>query len=51
MKYYVNREAERLLIDVNDYTPYLAQNGYVEISKEEYDQLSTEYAAKEEDED
>ena len=46
MKYYINRERETLLIDENDYTPYLADRGYEEITKEEYDQKSEEFAEK-----
>ena len=42
MKYYVNRETGNILIDENDYTPYLAARGYEEISKEEYDQKNAE---------
>ena len=42
MKYYVNRETGNILVDENNYTPYLEGNGYVEITKEEYDRLADE---------
>ena len=42
MKYYINYENNSLLIDENDYTPYLKDRGYTEISKEEYDRISDE---------
>lgn len=51
MKYYFNSEKEILLIDTNEYTPYLTQRGYHEISKEEYDRLNVELAEKFKDED
>ena len=44
MKYYVNRETGYILIDENNYTPYLEGNGYEEITKEEYDRLNAELA-------
>lgn len=44
MKYYINRETENLLIDENDYTPYLSVRGYEEITKEEYDRKNEELA-------
>ena len=50
MKYYINRKTGRILIDENDYTPYLKMNGYVEISKAEYDAKSAELAEENEDE-
>ena len=46
MKYYINREKELLLIDVNDYTPYLKDRGYEEITKEEYDIKNKELEEK-----
>lgn len=42
MKYYYNEETKALLIDENEYTPYLADRGYEEITKEEYDEKSEE---------
>ena len=42
MKYYINREKNILLIDENEYTSYLADRGYEEITKEEYDQKNKE---------
>ena len=46
MKYY-KHSSGRLLIDINDYTPYLADRGYVEITKEEYDEIQQERAIEE----
>ena len=46
MKYYINRETNRLLIDENEYTPYLETNGYEEITKEEYDAKTEELLAE-----
>ena len=46
MKYYINRKTNVLLIDENEYTPYLAKNGYEEISKKEYDVKSVELVEK-----
>ena len=51
MKYYINVEKDRLLVDANDFTPYLAKRGYVEITKAEYDAKSAEHAAKEREND
>lgn len=42
MKYYYNEETKALLIDTNEYTPYLAERGYIEITKEEYEEKSQE---------
>lgn len=48
MKYYINYEKNLTLIDENDYTPYLAERGYVEVTKEEFDtknkELEQQYA-------
>jgi len=44
MKYYYNKETKYLLIDENDYTPYLVDRGYVEVTKEFYDEKSEELA-------
>ena len=38
MKYYYNRTKDLLLVDENNYTPYLTDRGYEGITKEEYDQ-------------
>ena len=38
MKYYYNRIKDLLLVDETNYTPYLTDRGYEEITKEEYDQ-------------
>lgn len=46
-KYYINRQEDRLLVDGNENTPYLAQKGYEEISKEEYDAVVLQHAIKE----
>lgn len=46
MKYYINRETDTLLIDPNEFTPYLADRGYIEITKEEYDAKSEEQLEK-----
>lgn len=46
MKYYINREKEILLIDENNFTPYLSDRGYEEISQEEYEAKSIEFAEK-----
>lgn len=46
MKYYINKKTGSLLIDENDYTPYLADRGYEEITKEEYDQKNEEMAER-----
>lgn len=46
MKYYFNYKTSALLIDENEYTPYLADRGYFEITKEEYDRIS-EYQEEE----
>ena len=46
MKYYYNKETKYLLIDENDYTPYLKDRGYEEITKEEYDRISEEQYEK-----
>ena len=43
LKYYINRETKRLLIDENEYTSYLKDKGYEEISKEEYDIKNQEH--------
>lgn len=47
MKYYYNEQTNSLLIDANDFTPYLTRRGYVEISEEEYytkaDELNNQY--------
>ena len=53
MKYYVNRETNLLLRDENNYTPYLQDRGYEEITKNEYDELKNLLLAKmqEEEED
>ena len=40
MKYYYNQEKDILLIDENDYTPYLKDRGYHEITKQEYDVIN-----------
>ena len=40
MKYYYNENKDLLLIDENDYTPYLADRGYTEITKQEYELIS-----------
>ena len=42
MKYYINYEKNRTLIDENDYTPYLKDRGYIEVTKEQYDQKNKE---------
>ena len=39
MKYYINKKKNIVLIDTNDHTPYLADKGYEEISKEEYERI------------
>jgi len=39
MKYYINRKTGHILKDINDYTPYLEDRGYEEITKAEYDIL------------
>lgn len=44
MKYYYNPSTNLLLIDENDYTPYLADRGYEEVTKEFYDAKSAELA-------
>lgn len=44
MKYYYNEQTKAFLIDENDYTPYLADKGYVEVIKEFYDEKSEELA-------
>lgn len=36
LKYYINRQEDRLLVDGNEHTPYLAQKGYEEITRAEY---------------
>lgn len=46
MKYYINREKRILLIDENEFTPYLADRGYEEITKDEYERKSEEYIEK-----
>ena len=46
MKYYINRKKDILLIDENNYTPYLKDRGYEEITKEEYDRKSKELVKK-----
>ena len=48
MKYYINYETGALLIDENEYTPYLADRGYTEISKELYDEKSEELLSHDE---
>lgn len=47
LKYYINRQEDRLLVDGNEHTPYLAQKGYEEITKEEYDRVVLQHASKE----
>ena len=47
LKYYINRQEDRLLVDGNEHTPYLAQNGYEEITKEEYDTILLQHINKE----
>ena len=42
MKYYENIQTGNLLIDENDYTPYLSDRGFIEITKERYEQRSVE---------
>ena len=42
MKYYYNPTTKNVLIDENDYTPYLADRGYVEVTKEVFDEKSEE---------
>lgn len=42
MKYYINRKTNKLLRDENEYTAYLADRGYEETTKEEYDQKQIE---------
>ena len=42
MKYYINYETKRTLIDENEYTPYLKDRGYKEVSKEQYDAMNAE---------
>ena len=44
MKYYINYEKNITLIDENEYTPYLKDRGYTEVSKEEYDAKNEELA-------
>ncbi len=44
MKYYINYEKNTILIDENEYTPYLKGRGYIEVSKEEYDKKRKEFA-------
>lgn len=46
MKYYYNEQTKALLIDENEYTPYLADRGYREVTKEFYDRKSEEQAEK-----
>lgn len=46
MKYYENIQTGKLLIDENDYTPYLADRGFIEITKERYEQRSAELEAE-----
>lgn len=50
MKYYVNRTTGLLLVDENEYTPYLADRGYEEITKAEYDELEQEMIERMEEE-
>ena len=50
MKYYINYEKNRTLIDENDYTPYLKDRGYVEVTKEEYDSKNKELRRQQEKE-
>ena len=47
LKYYINRQEDRLLVDGNENTPYLAEKGYEEITKEEYDRVVLQHASKE----
>lgn len=42
IKYYYNEKTDMLCIDTNLYTPYLAGNGYIEVTKEFYDEKSKE---------
>ena len=51
MKYYVNRTTGLLLVDENEYTPYLADRGYEEITKAEYDELEQEMIERMEEQD
>lgn len=50
MKYSVNRITGLLLVDENDYTPYLQDRGYEEITKAEYDALEQEMIERMEEE-
>lgn len=38
IKYYYNDTTEALCIDTNEYTPYLEDRGYREVTKEFYDE-------------
>jgi hypothetical protein len=47
MKYYYNEKTQLLLIDANEYTPYLTDRGYHEVTKEFYDEKTQEIANQE----
>ena len=42
MKYYINNETGLLLIDPNEYTSYLEEKGYEEITEEKYNEILQE---------
>lgn len=42
MKFYINKEKNILLMDVNEFTPYLIEKGYEEITEQEYKEKRVE---------
>ena len=46
MKYYYNEQTKALLVDENDYTSYLTDRGYIEVTKEFYDEKEKELIEK-----
>ena len=48
MKYYVNYNTKRTLIDENENTPYLADRGYTQVSPAEYYRKNDEFIAEQE---
>lgn len=51
MKYYINNETGLLLIDPNEYTSYLKDRGYEEITEEKYNEILQEQIEEPEEEE